>query len=128
MYEDAESKLFDVHRMRHIIEPQVNLFASVQSTERDELYQYDEDVDGVTDVAAAQFAVRQRFQTKRGGEGRWRSVDFLTFNSGVNALRQPTRRSAGASEQRIRRRQRFPRRLLQFDARGVDPALDRLRR
>jgi hypothetical protein len=84
VYDNAESKVFDVHRMRHIIEPQVNLFAAAATTDREDLYIYDEDVDAVSDLAAAQFVVRQRFQTKRGGEGRWRSVDFLSVNTGVN--------------------------------------------
>ena len=83
IYDDINSDLFDIHRVRHIVEPQVNLFASTETTDRDELYIYDEGVDGVSDIAAAQFAVKQRFQTKRGGEGRWRSVDFLTLNTGV---------------------------------------------
>jgi hypothetical protein len=83
VYDDFDSKLFDIHRVRHIVEPQVNLFASAQTTDRNDVFIYDEGVDGVSDIAAAQFAVRQRFQTKRGGEGRWRSIDFLTFNSGV---------------------------------------------
>lgn len=83
VYDNVDNKLFDIHRLRHIIEPQMNLFASAQTSERDDVYIYDEGVDGVSDIAAAQFAVRQRFQTKRGGEGRWRSVDFLTFNTGV---------------------------------------------
>ena len=83
-YDNARSKLFDVDRVRHIIEPQMNLFGAVQTRDRTDFWIYDEDVDGVSDIAAAQFNIRQRFQTKRGAPGKQRSVDFLTFNTGVS--------------------------------------------
>jgi hypothetical protein len=86
VFDGWKSRRFDLNRVRHIIEPQLNLFASVQDTDRDELYIYDEQVDGVSDLLAAQLLVRQRFQTKRGGPGRWRTVDFLTVNTGINVF------------------------------------------
>jgi len=79
----AESKFWDIHRVRHIVEPELNVFASVSTTDRDDLYIYDETIDGVNDVAAASFFVRQRWQTKRGGPGKWRNTDFLALNLGV---------------------------------------------
>jgi hypothetical protein len=84
VYDNVRSELLDINRLRHIVEPQVNLFAGAQTRDRNEFYIYDEEADGISDIAAAQFVVRQRFQTKRGGEGRWRSVDFLTLNVGAN--------------------------------------------
>ena len=80
VYDGAESELFDVHRMRHVIEPQAQLFASISNEDRDDLLIYDESIDAVNDVSGFQIALRQRWQTKRGGPGRWRSVDFLSFN------------------------------------------------
>lgn len=85
-YEDLHSTLFDINRMRHIVEPQLNVFASAQTTDRDDVYVYDENIDGISDVVGAQFVIKQRFQTKRGGEGRYRSVDFFTLNTGVNVF------------------------------------------
>lgn len=76
----VQSDLFDLHRMRHIIEPELHLLASAQSVDATELYIYDEDVDKVSDLQAVQIALRQRWQTKRGGPGRWRSVDVFTLN------------------------------------------------
>jgi hypothetical protein len=81
---DAHSRLFDINRVRHVIEPQVNLFASSQTLDSNELYIYDEPVDAINDISAAQVALRQRWQTKRGGPGRQRSVDFFTFNVEAN--------------------------------------------
>lgn len=76
----AESDLFDIHRIRHVIEPEVNLFTSASNVNRDELFLYDQDVDEINDVSAAQIALHQRWQTKRGGAGQWRSVDVFSLN------------------------------------------------
>jgi lipopolysaccharide assembly outer membrane protein LptD (OstA) len=51
----VEPKFYDIHRLRHVI-------------------------DAITDISAVNLALRQRWQTKRGGPGRWRSVDFFNFN------------------------------------------------
>jgi lipopolysaccharide assembly outer membrane protein LptD (OstA) len=80
----VESKLFDLHRLRHVIEPQINLYTSAQSADRSDLFIYDEPIDAITDISAVQLALHQRWQTKRGGPGRWRSVDFFTLNTELN--------------------------------------------
>lgn len=78
--ETVESSLFDLHRMRHVVEPYANFYLSAQSTDRSKLLIYDEDVDAINEIMAAQIGVRQRWQTKRGGPGRWRSVDVFTLD------------------------------------------------
>jgi hypothetical protein len=83
-YDNVESKLFDIHRIRHIIEPEVNVFASGATHDRNDVFIYEEDVDAINDISATQFAIRQRWQTKRGGPGRWRSVDVFTLNIEAN--------------------------------------------
>jgi hypothetical protein len=80
----AYSNFFDIHRVRHVIEPELNLFTSCSSVERDELFNYDEPIDAINDISAVQLALRQRWQTKRGGPGKWRSVDFFTLNVEMN--------------------------------------------
>ena len=82
--DSAESKLFDIHRLRHVIEPQINLMASVQSVDREDLLIYDEPIDAITDLGVVSLALNQRWQTKRGGPGRWRSVDVLRWNTSLN--------------------------------------------
>lgn len=74
------SRVFDIQRVRHIIEPGLNVYTSGTTTDRSKLYIYDEPIDAINDISAAQVSLMQRWQTKRGGPGRWRSVDFLTFN------------------------------------------------
>ncbi len=80
----VESRLLDLHRLRHVVEPQLQLFAGAQSVDRDKLYLYDEGVDAINDVSGASMALRQRWQTQRGGPGRWRSVDVFTLNLEAN--------------------------------------------
>jgi lipopolysaccharide assembly outer membrane protein LptD (OstA) len=80
----VESKLFDLHRLRHVVEPEVHLFTSAASADATDLFIYDEDVDRVADLSGASIGLRQRWQTKRGGPGKWRSVDFFTLNTFAN--------------------------------------------
>jgi len=80
----VSSDLFDLHRLRHIIEPQLNVFTSAESVDRGHLYQFDPDVDQINDISAVSLAVNQRWQTKRGGPGRWRTVDVFTLNVSAN--------------------------------------------
>ena len=77
---DARSRLFDVNRVRPIVEPEVHLWTSAQNIDPDELWIYDEPIDRIYDVSAVQLALRQRWQTKRGAPNRQRSVDFLTLD------------------------------------------------
>jgi hypothetical protein len=55
--------------VRHIIEPEVNIFAAGATHDRNDVFVYEEDVDGIHDLSGTQFAIRQRWQTKRGGPG-----------------------------------------------------------
>jgi hypothetical protein len=81
---NARSELFDIHRIRHIIEPEVHLFTSATNIDPNELWIYDEPIDNIHDVSAMQLALRQRWQTKRGGPGRERSVDVFALNVEAN--------------------------------------------
>jgi hypothetical protein len=76
----VQSDLLDLHRLRHVIEPEVNLFTSAETVHRGEVYQYDDQVDTVNDISAASFVLHQRWQTYRGGPGKWRSVDVFSLD------------------------------------------------
>jgi hypothetical protein len=78
--DSAYSRLFDISRVRHVVEPELNLFAAATTLDPGNLWIYDEGIDAIHDIRAAQIALRQRWQTKRGSEQRRRSVDFFTFN------------------------------------------------
>jgi hypothetical protein len=94
----VESDLLDIHRLRHVIEPELNLFASASNVDQNRVFIFDPETDAVNNVEAVQLALRQRWQTKRGGPGRWRSVDVFTLdlygnffgNQPSNRFRDPT--------------------------------------
>ncbi len=81
IYNNAESRLLDVHKLKHIITPEANFFTSfdggVQATD---LYQFDQNVEGFSHNTGAQFAIYQRLQTKRGPVGNQQTVDWMRFN------------------------------------------------
>jgi lipopolysaccharide export system protein LptA len=79
-----ENDLLDIHQLRHVIEPQVNLFTSASNVDSQHVYIYDEDVDKINDVSVLSAGVNQRWQTKRGGPGAWRSTDVFSFNFDVD--------------------------------------------
>jgi lipopolysaccharide assembly outer membrane protein LptD (OstA) len=79
-----DNRLLDMHRLRHVIEPEVNVFTAGTNRDRNHLFIYDEPVDAIYDVSAVQVALRQRWQTERGAPGRRRSVDFFAFNVEAN--------------------------------------------
>jgi hypothetical protein len=78
--DSIDSDLFDLHRIRHVVSPELNVFGSASNYDQDRLFIYDPEIDAVNDVEAVQAVLRQRWQTKRGGPGRWRSVDFFTLD------------------------------------------------
>jgi hypothetical protein len=78
--ESAQSDFFDIHRVRHVVEPEVHLFTAAETKDREDVFIYDPDVDAINDVSAASVALRQRWQTKRGGAGNERSVVFFTLS------------------------------------------------
>jgi hypothetical protein len=86
VYDDTESRMLDLHRIRHVVEPELHLFTSAATLDRGEAFIYDESVDGITDLSSASVGLRQRWQTKRGGPGRLRSVDFLSLNLFFNSF------------------------------------------
>lgn len=69
VYPNVESRLLDLHRLRHIIRPSITAVAYAES-----------------DVMAEQrdtldFGISQRLQTKRGAADRQRTVDWLEVNT-----------------------------------------------
>ncbi len=79
----VDSRLFDLHRMRHIIEPSITLWAAGTNLSSAALPVFDDDVEALVDGTIVRVALNQTWQTKRGGPGRWRSVDVLKLNTEV---------------------------------------------
>ncbi|MCB9841132.1 MAG: LPS assembly protein LptD [Phycisphaeraceae bacterium] len=79
----AESRLFDVHRIRHIIEPRVTVFHAASNIDSTDLPIYDDDVEGLAEGTTVRVGVDQTFQTQRGSFGQFRSVDFFTVDAEI---------------------------------------------
>ncbi len=79
----VDNRLFDLHRMRHIIEPSLTVWHGESNASGEDYAIYDLDVEGVSKGTAAQIGIRNTWQTQRGGPGRWRSVDVLVIDANV---------------------------------------------
>jgi len=82
VFEGVESRLWDLHRLRHIMTPEVTGFVSgsggVQPTD---VFPMDPDVERLLKRNSGfSLALHQRLQTKRGNPGDRRTVDWMRFN------------------------------------------------
>lgn len=76
----VESSLFDLHRMRHIVEPSLTLWTAETNVESANLPVYDSTVEDLADGTAARIGLSQTWQTQRGGPGRWKNTDVFTLD------------------------------------------------
>ena len=79
--DSVESRLLDLHRIRHIIEPSLTIWGSDSNFDSGDLPVFDDDVEGLVNGTSVRAAVDQTWQTKRGGVGRWRDVDLLKLRT-----------------------------------------------
>jgi len=77
----VESRLLDLHRIRHIIEPSITAAFAETNVDRVDLPQYDREVEGIAEGGIARLGLNQTWQTQRGGPGRWRSVDVFKLRT-----------------------------------------------
>lgn len=80
-YDRVENDLLDLHRLRHIVEPSLDLFYAGTSIEERDLPVYDPEVENISDGFGTKLGLRNTLQTQRGGDGRWRNVDWLVVNT-----------------------------------------------
>jgi hypothetical protein len=78
--DSIESQLFDLHRMRHVIKTDLHAWNAHSNRAPHQLTPFDAGVEDIDDFGGVVMGLRQRFQTQRGGPGRWRSVDWITFD------------------------------------------------
>jgi hypothetical protein len=77
----VESRTFDLHRMRHVIEPGLTFWYAGTNIDQADLPVYDDAVESIADGGAVRIGANQTWQTQRGGPGRYRSVDVLTLDT-----------------------------------------------
>ncbi len=84
LFEEVSSDLLDVHGVRHVIEPQATAWVSQTNSDSIQLNPFQPGVETIDDFYGSSVALRQRWQTKRGGPGNWRVVDWITFDIELN--------------------------------------------
>ena len=77
------STLLDVQGIRHIIEPGITLAVYDGTMSPGDLPIYDPDVERLTEGGVARVGVVNTWQTRRGGPGRSRSVDWIKLRTDV---------------------------------------------
>jgi hypothetical protein len=83
IFNDVDNSLFDLHRLRHVIEPYATLWDGDSNINPDNLDQYDAQVDNLSTGTLLWLGMKNRLQTWRGGPGRWYQVDWLTLDSSI---------------------------------------------
>lgn len=78
---DVYSRALDVNQVRHIVRPSVTGFYADTNVDQEELPVYDEFIESLADGTVVRFGLDQTLQTKRGGPGRWYSVDWITLDT-----------------------------------------------
>lgn len=79
--DNVESRLLDLHRIRHIIEPSITIWGSDSNFDRGDVPVYDADIEDLLVGTSFRAAIDQTWQTKRGGVGRWRDVDLIKLRT-----------------------------------------------
>lgn len=77
----VESELFGLHRLRHVLEPRATIWYGYNNVSAGAYPVFDQSVEAIGNGPVAEVGLRSVWQTKRGGPGRWRSVDFLTVDA-----------------------------------------------
>ena len=79
----VRNSTFDLDRLRQVIRPYAHAWVGVDSLNDGGLPVYDQEVEAISGGSAIRAGVRQIFQTKRGGGGRRRSVDWIDLDMGA---------------------------------------------
>jgi len=82
LYDNVDSRLWDVHRLKHIITPEVNGFVSCAGgVEPWDLFPMEPDIEQhLRRQSGVAIGLHQRLQTKRGPAGNRRTVDWMRLN------------------------------------------------
>jgi len=78
--DSVESEMLDLHRLRHVIKAEGSLWNAHSNKDPLDLSPFDPDVEQIDDFGGGTIGVRQRFQTQRGGPGKWRTVDWIVWD------------------------------------------------
>ncbi len=80
VYEEVESGLLDIHRIRHIVRPEFAGWWGHSNTRSEQITPFDYGIETIDAFYGFRAALNQIWQTKRGAEDARRTVDLLTLN------------------------------------------------
>ena len=86
LYPEYKSDLWDMNGLRHVMKFDATAWMSHTNYDSDELYPFDDPVEGIDEVDGATIGLRQRFQTKRGEGANRRSVDVVSYDVEIGAF------------------------------------------
>lgn len=86
VYEHVKSEWFDIEGIRHIIKPDVTAWGAHTNVDSHELFPFDSTIEDIDEIDGVTVGVRQRWQTKRGGPERKRTVDLVTWDVEMGAF------------------------------------------
>lgn len=86
LYPESRSAFWDIDGIRHVIKADVTAWASQANVGSDELYLFDETVEGIDPIDGVSAGIRQRWQTKRGQGANRRKVDVVTVDTEIGAF------------------------------------------
>ena len=78
--DNIESQLLDLYHLRHIIKPDFTLWNAHSNQDPQNMSPYDSGVEDISDAGGGTMGLRQKFQTKRGGPGNWRTIDWIVLD------------------------------------------------
>lgn len=90
LFENAVSQILDINGVRHLISPEITAWGSASNRDSRDLTPFDPGIEDIDDFYGTSIALRQRWQTKRGGPadtggaGQWRKVDWITLDIELN--------------------------------------------
>ncbi len=92
VYDELESELLDVHRIRHVVKPDFAAWWAGSNVRSEQLTPFDYGIETIDPFYGATFGLRQTWQTKRGAPDRRRTVDLLTVGLEVGVFGDTGRR------------------------------------
>lgn len=86
VYEDLQSELLDINRIRHIIRPEYTAWWAHSNADSELITPFDEGIETIDDFYGFRAAIKQAWQTKRGVGDNVRTVDLLTLDLEAGAF------------------------------------------
>jgi hypothetical protein len=80
VFPDMRSQLLDIDGIRHIIKGDVTAWVAGSNVSSEDLFPFTSSVEDIDEIGGLTVGLRQRWQTRRGGPARRRTVDVVTLD------------------------------------------------